>query len=273
MQLSGKTALITGAGSGIGRALAVALANKRCHLALVDRNSEGLNETVALLPENVTVSAHVLDITDERALSDLPAEILQKHAFVDILINNAGITSGGRFQQLRQAHFDVVLNVNFHAPVKLTRLLLPHLLQRPEARIVNVSSLYGLIAGRDQSAYSASKFAITGFSYSLQHDLAGTGVGVTVVFPGGVSTSIVKNAIPPEGLTGEQLQKRRAGEQKLLRMSPEKAAAAIVDGIERDKKRVLIGGDVRFMDRLSRLFPERYASIMRTLTRLAKKLG
>jgi short-subunit dehydrogenase len=166
--------------------------------------------------------------------------------------------------------FNRVMKVNFEAVVQLTRLFLPSLRTRPDARIINISSLYGLVGGREQTAYSASKFAVTGFSSALRFDLADTSVRVQVVFPGGVKTAIVQNAISPEGLTAEQVEKRKASEQRLLRMSPDKAATIILSGIQRNKFRILVGGDVVFMDWLARLFPQGHAKLLKSLIKLRK---
>ena len=197
MNLHQCVAVVTGAGSGIGRGLALALARRGCHLALADVNTAGLAETAALLaPHGVRVSQHPLDVTDRAAVAALPDEVLGIHGQVDLLFNNAGVAVGGLFSQVSEKDFDWLMEINFHAVVRMTRAFLPLLRERPAARVVNISSLFGLIAPAGQTAYSASKFAVRGFSNALAHELAleGSSVGVTVAHPGGVATSIARNA-------------------------------------------------------------------------------
>ncbi|HEV2130542.1 MAG TPA: SDR family NAD(P)-dependent oxidoreductase, partial [Longimicrobiaceae bacterium] len=188
-------AVVTGAASGIGRAMALALAARGCHLALVDRNAESLEETARQAEERgVRVSWHPLDVTDGDAISALPGAVLAQHGRVTILLNNAGVTLIGRFEEVTLEEFRWLLEVNFFAVVALTGAFLPILLRQEQAQIVNVSSLFGIIAPAEQTAYSASKFAVRGFSEALRHELEGSPVGVTVVHPGGVRTAIATSA-------------------------------------------------------------------------------
>lgn len=259
MQLQNKTALITGAGSGIGRALAHSLASKGCHLALVDINKEILEETEdSIIDSEIMISLHQVDVTERPSLDRLFKEVLQAHGGFDILINNAGIAAGGDFLQLSEDAFNQVMDVNFHAVVNLTRVCLPHMLTRPEARIVNISSLFGIITPPEQTAYCASKFAVRGFSNSLRMELRGTHVGVTVVHPGGVNTNIARWAIVPDDVSEEEIKRRREEEQKLLTMPPAKAAEIIINGIEKSKPRVLVGKDAKVISWLERMMPIHY---------------
>ncbi|TXM88765.1 SDR family NAD(P)-dependent oxidoreductase, partial [Methylobacterium sp. WL116] len=196
--LENRTALITGAASGIGRALAVGLAARGCNLALADRNVAGLEETERLIATNrVRISRHPLDVADRDAIAALPAAVEAAHGGLDVLINNAGVALGGTFEDVTEADFEWLFEINFWGVVRMTRAFLPLLRAQPEARIVNLSSLYGLIAPPGQTAYSASKFAVRGFSQALRHELAGTAIGVTVVHPGGVATSVADSARLP----------------------------------------------------------------------------
>ena len=189
MQLSGKTALVTGAASGIGRATALSLAKRNCNLILADINEAGLTETVKLLaPHSVSVSTHSLDVSDKQAVMRFPDHVQQ----LDILINNAGVGISGNFEQLNPEEFDWLFNINFHAVVNMCRAFLPLLKESADARIVNISSVYGLFGVPGNVAYCASKFAVRGFSEALRYEIADNNIGVSVVHPGGVATSIAK---------------------------------------------------------------------------------
>lgn len=263
MQLQGKVAVVTGAGSGIGRAVAQALAQRGCHLALADRNQEGLAETAAL-PElnSVKVSLHTLDVADRDAVAAFPQTVLAHHDRIDLLVNNAGVALAGSFEQVSETDFDWVMAINFHGVVRMTRAFLPLLHRSDDARIVNISSLFGLISPPGQSAYSASKFAVRGFSNALRHELADSRVGVTVVHPGGIATSIARNARVSADIPQAQMQERLANSQKMLRMPPPKSADIIVRGIEKRSARVLVGSDAVVMSWLERLFPVRYWNLL-----------
>lgn len=266
MKLKDKVALLTGAGSGIGRHTAYALAKEGCHLALVDFNEENLAETAAEAAKlGVQVSQHPLDVTDETALAALPKDYFEQHEHIDILINNAGIATGGTFEETSEENFNRVMAVNFHAVVQLTRLFLPHMKNRPEGRLVYISSLFGLITPPEQTAYSASKFAVRGFANSLRFELEDTPVGVTVVHPGGVSTNIADAATTPEGVSKAEIEERREKLKKLLKMPPAKAGRIIVRGIRRNRARVLVGSDAKAGAFLERLLPVSYWSIVKRL--------
>jgi short-subunit dehydrogenase len=272
MNIQDKVAFITGAGSGIGRAMAGSLARRGCHLALSDINAVGLGQTAEQVsPFGVRVSQHVLDVTNRESILGLPDAIERQHGGVDILINNAGIAAGGTFLQVSEATFDRVMDVNFHAVVRMTRAFLPYLQKRKEARIVNISSLYGLVSPIEQSAYSASKFAVRGFSNALRHELEHTSVGVTVVHPGGVATNIAKNAVVPNGVTQAEALQRLSQVEKLLSMPPDKAGEIIVRGIEKNKARIIVGADAQFVSLIERLMPVHYWKVLKVLTNLRER--
>jgi short-subunit dehydrogenase len=269
MNVNSKTALLTGAGSGIGRAIALSLAKRNCHLALVDINSEGLKETAAQVSKfGINVSEHILDVRDKASINALPAAINEIHGGIDILINNAGIAAAGTFLEMSEEVFDQVIDVNFKAMVVITRVFLPQLLDRKEARIVNISSVYGLIAPAEQTAYSASKFAVRGFSNALRHELENTNVGVTVVHPGGVATNIARNALISEKLNGQEFTAKLAEQEKMLTMLPEKAGELIVKAIEGNKARLLVGADARLVSLIERVIPVHYWKILQSLVKL-----
>ncbi len=261
MQLKNSVVVLTGAGSGIGRALAQHLARQGAHLALADINTGGLAETARLVaPAGVRVSQHVLDVGSREAVAAFPAEVIAAHGAVDVLINNAGVALMGRFDQTTERDFDWLMDINFNGVVRLTRGFLPLLKQRPAARIVNLSSLFGLVAPSEQSAYSASKFAVRGFSNALRHELEDerSSVGVTVVHPGGVATQIAASARTSDDMSAQEIKARHDLSRKVLKLSPEKAAAIIVRAVERDKPRVLVGWDAVVVSLIERLMPVRY---------------
>ena len=262
MQLRDRVAIVTGAASGIGRAVATSLARRGCNVALVDRDADGLAETAALLPSGIRVSRHTLDVGDVAAIAALPASIEAEHAHVDILVNNAGVAIGGTFEQVAAEDFDWLFSINFHAVVRLTRAFLPLLKASDDARLVNVSSLFGLIAPPGQTAYVASKFAVRGFSESLRHELATTSVGVTVVHPGGVATSIARSARSPAGVDPAEAERERTSFEAFLKMPPAEAGETIVAGIERRRARIIVGNDAKLAALIERIAPVGYWSFL-----------
>ncbi|MFL6673389.1 MAG: SDR family NAD(P)-dependent oxidoreductase [Massilia sp.] len=268
MKLTNRVALVTGAGSGIGRATALALARRGCHLALADIDANGLADTAHQARQlGVRASSHQLDVADREAVRVLPGAVFAAHQRLDLLMNNAGVALGGTFEQVSEADFDWLMEINFHAVVRMTRAFLPLLHQSDDARIVNVSSIYGIVSPSGQSAYSASKFAVRGFSNALRHELDGSSIGVSVVHPGGIATSIASNARVPADAPREQIERGRAIAKKLLRMPPEQAGEIIVRGIEQRKARILVGSDAKFVAFLERLAPVGYWSILRKAAR------
>jgi short-subunit dehydrogenase len=259
MRISNRTAAITGAASGIGRAMAVSLASRGCHLALADLNLEGLEETRRLLASYaVRASLHQLDVADRAGVAELPQAILAEHEGVDLLINNAGVALGGRFEEISEADFEWLFEINFCGVVRMTRAFLPLLKRSEEARIVNLSSVYGLIAPPGQTAYAASKFAVRGFSNALRHELAGTSIGVTVVHPGGVATAIANSARISDQISPDEAARGREEANRLLKMPAATAGEIIVRGIEAGKARVLVGSDARAVALIERLAPVSY---------------
>ena len=262
--LAESVAVITGAASGIGRALALQLAQMRCGLALVDRDGPGLAAvTDASRQAGAKVSAHELDLTDTAGIASLPEAVVTQHGRVNVLVNNAGVGLMGDFLQTSAENFDWLISINFAAPVHLTRAFLPHLLREPLAQLVNVSSIFGIIAPPGNTAYSAAKFAIRGFSESLRHELEGTSVGVSVVHPGGVATNIAKDARVSAAIDPTEAQKAKARFAKSLVTTPEAAAAQIVAGIQRRDRRILIGRDARMLDVAQRVAPTGYYALLR----------
>jgi len=261
MRLEGRTAVITGAGSGIGRAIAVSLARRGCHLALADIDEAGMAVT-AELTRGVRVSQHCLDVADRAAVAEFPDIVAAEHGGVDVLVNNAGVAVGGTFDQVCEEDFEWLFEINFWGVVRMTRAFLPLLRASGDGRVVNLSSVYGLIAPPEQVAYVASKFAVRGFSEALRHEVEGSGVGVTVVHPGGVNTSIAEKARIPAGVTDEEIARRRERYRKLLRMPPEIAGETIVRGIERRQSRILVGSDAKVISLIARVLPVSYWKLL-----------
>ena len=273
--LRGGVVVLTGAASGIGAALAANLARRGMHLALVDLNPAGLEATAAQArAAGVTVSTHVLDVADHAAVAALPAEVLARHGRVTALVNNAGVALGGMFEQVAAEDFDWLMDINFGATVRLTRAFLPVLAREDAAQLVNVSSIFGIIAPPGQTAYAASKFAVRGFSESLRHELemSGSPVGVTVVHPGGVRTAISENARLAKGLDSAEVARERANWRSLLALDPARAAEIIAEAIERRAPRVLVGNDAKGAALVQRLFPVTYwKHVARDIARRIKR--
>jgi short-subunit dehydrogenase len=263
MRLKDRTAVITGAGGGIGRAIALSLARRGCHLALADIDEVGMAETLDLASAcGVRVSQHRVDVADQAVVAEFPNVVSAEHSCVEVLVNNAGVAVGGTFEQVSDEDFEWLFEINFWGVVRMTRAFIPLLRACDDARVVNISSVYGLIAPPEQVAYAASKFAVRGFSEALRHELEGSNIGVTVVHPAGVNTSIAEKARVPAGVTEEEMTRRREKYRKLLRMPAEIAGETIVRGIERRQPRVLVGSDAKVISLIARLFPVTYWRVM-----------
>jgi short-subunit dehydrogenase len=253
MKVQSKTILVTGAGNGIGRELALQLLAKGARVAAIDLNPAALNETSKLAGnKQPALSLHATDITNRQAVETLPEQIMAHHGSIDGIINCAGIIQPFvRVNKLDYAVIERVMNVNFYGTLYITKTLLPHLLQRPEAHIVNISSMGGFLPVPGQSIYGASKAAVKLLTEALYSELADTNVRVTVVFPGGVETNIAANS----GL-GNALSKDDTSNSSYKMLTPAKAAQIIIDGMEANRFRVIAGSDSSFMDKLYRLHPK-----------------
>ena len=272
------TAAITGAASGIGRALAHELAARGCDLALADRDEAGLASLADEIARSARqVSTHRLDVGDARAVADFAEAATRAHPALNILINNAGVALAGTFAEISQADMEWLFNINFWGIVHGTRAFLPHLSRQPEAHIVNLSSIFGIVAPPGQTAYAAAKFAVRGFSESLRHELAAarSPVKLSVVHPGGVATAIARNARMGQGMTDNERRVQGIDRfERLAKTTPKQAALRIIKGIERNEPRILIGSDARFMDVLQRLMPGTYWKVMaKQLEKAAAKTG
>ncbi len=258
-------AVLTGAGSGIGRALAVLLAGRGATLALADLNYEAL-EATRVLCGHAAVSTHALDVSDKRQVADFAEAVRLEHGGVHLLVNNAGVALGGRFEDYSLEDIEWLMGINFWGVVYGCYSFLPLLERQVQAHIVNVSSIFGILAPPEQTAYCASKFAVRGFSESLRHELENGPVGLSVVHPGGVRTAIARSARTGSRAGRSPLELERATqsfEQNLV-TSPMDAAQTILEGIERNAPRILIGRDARNADVVGRLFPATYWRLLKS---------
>jgi short-subunit dehydrogenase len=268
--LSEGVAVVTGAGSGIGRALARQLAAVGSALAIADIDQAGLLQTEQSLDKkSALVTAHVVDVADEKAMCSFAEDVGKRHGRVTLLINNAGVALHGNFEEVSLDDFRFLMNINFWGTLYGVKFFLPLLKREKRAQIVNISSVFGMIAPAGQCAYAASKFAVRGFTEALRHELAGSNVSVSCVHPGGVRTQIARHARVGAGVTGTEHHEKAAQFERLLRTSPEAAAARILRGVERREPRILIGADAYQVDILQRLRPATY---WKTLSRRLEKL-
>ena len=269
---AGGTAVVTGAAGGIGAAVAAELADRGMDLVLLDRDADRLRDTTAALHRahpGRTLTSHVVDLADLDAALRFAQAVREEHPRLRLLVNNAGVSLGGRFDQVTLDEYEWVIDINFRSMVRLTHTLLPALRAEPGSHLVNVSSLFGLVAPSHQSAYAASKFAVRGFTDVLRRELAGE-VGVTGIFPGGIRTRIAADARIGSGVPPEDVAAAERMWVKVLTIEPEVAAAAIVDGIERRRPRVLIGWSAKAPDLLARLLPTAHAPLYGALQGLLK---
>ena len=263
------TAIVTGAASGIGEQLAHALARRGSALALVDRDAERLDRVAeAVRPvSGRSLTCYVTDLADDAATHALGGKLAAAHPDARLLINNAGVALGGTFEQVSEEEFDWLLAVNLRAVITLTRALLPVLRANPGSHLVNVSSLFGLIAPPGQVAYATSKFAVRGFTEALRAELAGD-VGVTVVHPGGIRTRIAETARVAAAASVAEEAAGKAAFARLLTYPPERAAEQIVAAVENRRPRLLIALSARIPDVIARLAPARYPALLGIVQRV-----
>ena len=269
--IRGAAAAVTGAASGIGRALAIELSARGCDLALADRDEAGLQAVAAEIAQaqskahSQKISVHRVDVSEASQIAGFAQAAIAAHPSLNILVNNAGVALLGQFHEIDQAQMDWLMNINFWGVVHATRAFLPQLSTRPEAHIVNLSSIFGIVAPPGQTAYAAAKFAVRGFSESLRHELqvAASPVRLSVVHPGGVLTNIVRNSRAGSGVTDNERRAQTIERfDAIAKTTPRDAALRIIHGIEKNQPRILIGGDARFMDLLQRFRPATYWNVM-----------
>ena len=270
-----KVAVITGAGSGMGRYLAVLLAKDGADVCVCDVNEETLNETVEMLRQyNVSVSSHLLDVADKDSIEALPQKVIDQHGKVDLVFNNAGVTTGSHFKDMDEDNWDWVMGINFDGVINSTRAFIPHMINNTEAAIVNTSSIFGMVAVPGQTVYHATKFAVRGFTESLALEMKETNPNLQIhcVHPGHIGTNIAATARMneedfnrDEGARDSIFTRNAPKTQKemgdLFReggMHPSKAAEIILNGVKKNKSRIFIGLDAKLLDMSQRWFPRHY---------------
>ena len=264
---SNSVVVITGAASGIGRALTVRLAQEKiAGIAISDVNEEGLIETANMLEATgVPVSTHVVNVAELEQIQQFAADVIGNHGRVTHLINNAGVGLIGTFEQISIEDFEWLMGINFWGVIYGCKVFLPILEKEDSAHIVNISSVFGLIAPPEQTAYSAAKFAVRGFTESLRHELADSNISVSSVHPGGIKTNIVRNAKLGAEAPEEWKQQASKFFERVTQTSSEETAEVILKGIREKNPRILIGKDAKAISLVSRLFPKGYLKILERL--------
>lgn len=264
---AGKVAVVTGAGSGIGQALAIELARSGASVAISDVDTEGLAETERRIKEiGAPVKADRLDVTEREAFLLYADEVKEHFGRVNQIYNNAGIAFTGDIEVSQFKDIERVMDVDFWGVVNGTKAFLPHLIASGDGHVINVSSVFGLFAVPGQGAYNAAKFAVRGFTEALNQEMTAAGhpVKVTTVHPGGIKTAIARNATAAEGLDPEELAK--LFDKKLANTTPERAAQVILDGVRKNKARVLIGTDAKVLDAVIRVVGPHYQRLFSSVT-------
>jgi short-subunit dehydrogenase len=271
-----KVAAITGAGSGIGRALAMELAAKGCHLALSDVNEQGLAESMELLaPFGVKVTTAKVNVAQKEDVEAWSQQVVQEHGKVNMIFNNAGVNLSGSVADTSYEDYEWILGINLWGVIHGTKAFLPLLQQNgEEGHIINVSSMFGLFAQPTQSGYNMSKFAVRGFTESLRQelDLSGGKVSCTCVHPGGVKTNIARNARMTKGVeslsSGASAENMRERFETFFITTAQRAARVILGAVKSNQRRVLVGPDARLGDVMQRILPKHYQNLVTTSFKL-----
>lgn len=256
-ELNNKVAAITGAGSGIGRMLAVNLAAKGCEVAISDIDARGLEKTAEMVEKQKgKVSIYKVDVAQRDQVEQYAADVVKQHGRVDVIINNAGVAVAQSVDDVSYEDFEWLFGINFWGVVYGSKAFLPYLQKQPESHIVNISSVNGFITWPNHAPYCASKFAVKGFTETLWQELRNTNVRVSCVHPGGIKTNIARNTrfykSPGKKMTHEQSVNAF---DKMANTSADKAAQQIISGMLKNKRRILVGADAYVLDGLTRLFP------------------
>ncbi|MDA8789439.1 SDR family NAD(P)-dependent oxidoreductase [Pseudomonadales bacterium] len=258
--LRGKVVALTGAASGIGRCLAIQLAEKGCHLALADVDQKGLEQTMTMLPGNTNKSLHIVDVANKERVYEWADEVVAEHGHVDVIINNAGVASTASIEDISYDDFNWVFDIVFYGVLYGSKAFLPYLKERPEANIVNISSVNGFFPFPNNGPYNAAKHAVKGLNQTLMQELRKTNVKITSVHPGGIKTNIVRNS----RFLDEAINKERQIKDfdKIAGTSAEKAASIIIGGLEKNRKRQLVGNDAVVIDLMVRMFPQKFSDLV-----------
>ncbi len=261
--IKGGVAVITGAASGIGASLATEFAERGAALALADIDADGLADVrEAVASYGVDCSLHEVDVGDRTAIASFAAAVEAEHGRASVLVNNAGVSHIGSAEDTSVEDFEWLMQINFWGVVNSCSAFLPMLRRESDAHIVNLSSLFGLVAVPLQSAYNASKFAVRGYTEALRMELEESNVGVTCVHPGGVLTPIARRARISEGVDGAMHDKLASLFETRAMTTPQQAASQIARGVEKNRKRLLIGPDARLIDKIARLLPTGYDRVL-----------
>jgi NAD(P)-dependent dehydrogenase (short-subunit alcohol dehydrogenase family) len=270
---NGRVAVITGAGSGIGRALALELAGRGARLALSDVNAVAVADTAASCEKlGVQSKGYVLDVADREAVHAHAAEVVADFDKVNLVVNNAGVAVMATVEEMTYEDFDWIMGINFWGVIHGTKAFLPHLIASGEGHLVNVSSVFGLVGVPTQSAYNATKFAVRGFTEALRQEMLieKRPVGVSCVHPGGIRTNIARDARSAGDIPDE---KKASDFAKIARTSPEDAAKTILRGVERNRARILIGADAHVIDAAPRVLGSSYQALNVAGTKIARRFG
>lgn len=278
MKLPNRVAAVTGAAGGIGRAVAVQLADRGADVAVSDIDEEGLAETADLVVDRgAEVHRSVVDVADREAVQGWADEVVEQFDDVHLIVNNAGVSVSASVEGLSYEDLDWIMDINFRGVVHGTKAFLPYIRRAGEGRVVNVSSVFGLIASPTQSAYNASKFAVRGFTESLRAELAldDAAIGASTVHPGGIDTDIVRNSrVGDTGIADRSREEVvREFEKEIARLSPDEAAEIIVDGIRRENGRILVGVDAKLLDIMQRIVPGSYPEPLARIIRMRWNSG
>ena len=259
-----RVAAITGAGSGMGRAIAQSLAQQGCHIAISDIDEDSLNETArSITNTSINVTVHPLNVSDREQVEQFAADTVREHGKVNMIFNNAGVSVTDTAEHMSYEDFEWLMSINFWGVVYGTKSFLPHFHHVDEAHIINTSSIFGTIALPTQSAYNASKFAVRGYTYALRQELADTHIGVTCVQPGGVKTNIVNNSrYTPADNNAETKDEFATKFQNIAQLTSAQAAEQILRAVRKDKAQVLVGKDARVISWIERIAPVGYQRLL-----------
>ncbi len=274
--LHGKVAVVTGAASGIGRALALRLGDLGARLALSDIQEEALEETARMARERGAAEVHTqkLDVADREAFYAYADTVAEHFGAVHLVVNNAGVALGATVKEMSIEDIEWLMGINFWGVVYGTKAFLPHLERAGEGHIVNVSSVFGIIAVPTQGAYNASKFAVRGFTEALRQELEieGSPVSCTSVHPGGIKTNIARNArMVSKSTLGHDTESAADNFEKIARTTPDEAARVILEAVKNNDRRLLIGADARLIDATQRAFPTLYQRALSLVTKLSAR--
>ena len=263
--LKGQVAAITGAGSGIGRYLAINLAGEGCPVAIADVDQDGLQETERMLEHSpVKVTTHVVDVADREQVYQFAEDVVAQHGKASIIINNAGVGLATRLEEVTYEDFEWLMGINLWGVIYGSKAFIPYLKQQAEGHIVNISSVHGLFTNPRVGPYCTSKFAVRGFTQTLRQELKDTSVSVSCVHPGGIETNIVLNTRFPSSDNPEKDREEANQDfnKFLVRTTADKAARIIISGIKKKKKRILVGYDAHMYAFLERMFPNTWQWLM-----------